>query len=193
MLTGSQKKGFTMNPFFITIFLSGVCCALFLRRNSGFLSFGQNSNVGHAGNASNVGNTGNMYFSSCKYSLIILLSVIPHVSDAKVDIGDIAKSALPAIVVIETPTSQGSGVIIDKSGVVVTNFHVLSNASSIVVKLSNGDNFDAVSIIDFDENKDIALLKLKGFDLPYVQMGNSNSVEVGDDVVVMGAPYKSMR
>jgi serine protease Do len=54
--------------------------------------------------------------------------------------------------------------------------------------LSNGDNFDTVSIIDYDATKDIALLKIKGFDLPHVQMGNSNSVEVGDEVIVIGAP-----
>ena len=129
-----------------------------------------------------------VFFLVRKYGFLIGLTVIPQISDAKIDIGDIAESALPAIVVIKTPTSEGSGVIIDKSGVVVTNFHVVRDTNSISVKLSNGDSFDAVSIIDYDQNKDIVLLKLKGFDLPFVQMGNSNSVEVGDDVVVMGAP-----
>ena len=57
-----------------------------------------------------------MFFSSCTYVLVILLSISPQISDAEIDIGNIAKSALPAIVVIETPTSKGSGVIIDNSG-----------------------------------------------------------------------------
>lgn len=134
------------------------------------------------------GKVGRLSTSSRFISFVIFLSLVPNLSDAQIDIGDIAELALPAVVVIETPTSTGSGVIIDSSGVVVTNFHVVADSSSLQVKLGNGDEFDNISIIDYDEIRDIVLLKIQGFDLPYVQMGNSNSVEVGDDVVVMGAP-----
>ena len=101
---------------------------------------------------------------------------------------EIADSALPAIVVIETDVGTGSGVILDASGVIATNFHVIETAGAISVNLSTGDQYDDVSVIDFDIVKDIAILKIKGFDLPFVTMGNSNSVGVGDDVIVMGAP-----
>ena len=95
---------------------------------------------------------------------------------------------LPAVVVIESSDSLGSGVIIDSKGVVVTNYHVVEGSSSISVVLANGDRFDDISVIDYDQAKDIVLLRIKGFDLPVAQLGNSNTVEVGDDVVVMGSP-----
>ena len=130
----------------------------------------------------------NLYRSSQFLTLVLFLIFNPEKGDAQINVGNIAEIALPSIVVIETSTGSGSGVIIDGSGVVVTNFHVVENSPSISVKLNNGDSFNVISIINFDEDKDIALLKIEGFDLPAVQMGNSNSISVGNDVVVMGAP-----
>jgi S1-C subfamily serine protease len=119
------------------------------------------------------------------FSLLLSLSGFTY---GQFSTREIADTALPAIVVIETDVGTGSGVIIDASGVVATNYHVIETAGTISVNLSTGDQYDEVSVIDFDIVKDIAILKIKGFDLPFVTMGNSNSVGVGDDVIVMGAP-----
>lgn len=120
--------------------------------------------------------------------LLIAMSCFCLNAWAQSNIRDIASTNLPSIVVIDTGESQGSGVILESSGVIATNFHVVEDASSIVIRLNNGDIYDDVSIIDFDIEKDIILLKIKAFDLPTVALGNSNDVEIGDDVVVMGAP-----
>jgi len=96
--------------------------------------------------------------------------------------------AKDSVVVIESSSSQGSGVLIDSSGVIVTNLHVLENATDLSVKTHNGEKFDDVDVIDFDEAKDIALIKIKGFDLPYAVLGNSNKVRSGQDVFAIGAP-----
>ena len=119
------------------------------------------------------------------FSLLLSLSDFTYGQSSTREIAD---AALPAIVVIETDIGTGSGVIIDASGVVATNYHVIETAGTISVNLNTGDQYDDVSVIDFDIVKDIAILKIKGFDLPFVTMGNSNSVGVGDDVIVMGAP-----
>lgn len=100
----------------------------------------------------------------------------------------VAESSLGAVVEIMTDESAGSGVLVSDTGLVATNFHVVSNSSSIEVRLSNGDRYTPSGIVDFDLVKDIAILKIPGFDLPYTELGNSNSVGIGDDVVVIGAP-----
>ncbi|MCK4325976.1 trypsin-like peptidase domain-containing protein, partial [bacterium] len=83
----------------------------------------------------------------------------------------------------------GSGFIVKKDGVIVTNYHVIENAYPALVKLKNGDVYEDISVIDCDGRKDIAALKIKGFDLPVVKLGNSNEVRVGEKVVVIGNPH----
>lgn len=124
-----------------------------------------------------------------RFAPIILTTLLfAQICFAQSQIGQIAEDALPAIVVIEGTAGTGSGVVIDDSGVVVTNYHVIEGSTTLTVRLNEGDEYSDVSIIDYDRDRDIAILKIKGFDLPIVPLGNSNSVRVGDDVVVMGAP-----
>lgn len=86
----------------------------------------------------------------------------------------------------------GSGVIIDKRGYVLTNNHVIKDASSIVVKLYNGVSIEA-DIIGTDSRTDLAILKLRHDDmlssLPVIQLGNSDYLRVGDIVLAIGNPF----
>jgi len=87
-------------------------------------------------------------------------------------------------------SALGSGVILDKSGLVVTNAHVIKDAQEISVLLSDGREFDArVSIKD--DRSDLAILRIdpKGEDLPYVNLSASESLEVGDIVIAIGNPF----
>ena len=86
-------------------------------------------------------------------------------------------------------TSLGSGFIIDKSGIVITNNHVIANAQKIKVILKDGTRLDA-KVIGRDAKTDLAVLKInaKG-DLPTVPFGNSDSARVGDWVVAIGNPF----
>lgn len=81
---------------------------------------------------------------------------------------------------------SGSGFIVDSKGIIVTNNHVMNNAYSILITLATGEKFKDVKILDFDEVKDIAIIKISGFDLPTVKLGNSNSVQVGIKIFVCG-------
>jgi len=105
---------------------------------------------------------------------------------------DIASQATAAVVRIDvrTPsdTRQGSGFLVDSSGRIVTNYHVIEDARSIEVKLASGDVYDAVEILGTDERRDIAVLQVKGFHLPALPLGNSDSVRVGATVVLIGSP-----
>ena len=83
--------------------------------------------------------------------------------------------------------SSGSGFIITEDGYVVTNYHVISGASSITVTLYNGDTYDA-AVIGGDSDYDVAVLKIEASGLPAVTLGESADVNVGDTVLAIGNP-----
>ncbi len=82
----------------------------------------------------------------------------------------------------------GSGFIITDDGYIITNDHVVGNASKVVVSLTSGENYDA-EIIGKDPVSDIALLKIDRSGLPYVKIGNSDDVIIGEWVVALGNPF----
>ncbi len=85
--------------------------------------------------------------------------------------------------------AMGSGFIIDKSGYIVTNNHVVENSKAIKVKLPDGREFNA-KLIGSDPATDIALLKVKSDKpLPSVEFGDDRQVRVGDWVIAVGNPF----
>lgn len=87
-------------------------------------------------------------------------------------------------------SSLGSGVIVDTSGLIVTNYHVIRDADEIKVALSDGREFESTVMLK-DEATDIAVLKItpKGVPLSVLPLGDSDSVEVGDLVLAVGNPF----
>jgi S1-C subfamily serine protease len=102
------------------------------------------------------------------------------------------ENAAPSVVLIlcKTPNGQiqGSGVILRPDGVIATNYHVIQGAISARVYLANGDIYDEVSILDTDERKDIAILKVKATSLPVLTTLDSNAVKIGATVYVISNP-----
>ncbi len=84
----------------------------------------------------------------------------------------------------------GSGFIIDPSGLVLTNNHVVENAMTIRVRLKDGRTFDA-EVVGRDQPTDVAIIRLKGkvANLPSVKLGNSDALRVGDWAVAIGNPF----
>ena len=83
----------------------------------------------------------------------------------------------------------GSGFIVDKSGYIVTNAHVVDDTVRITVKLDSGEEFVA-RVVGTDELTDIAVLKIEAKrDLPAVKFGDSDKAEVGDWVLAIGSPF----
>ncbi len=86
----------------------------------------------------------------------------------------------------------GSGVIIDKKGFIVTNNHVIKDATSIIIKFSNGETTEA-DILGTDSKTDLALLKIKDEKIinkiKTISLGNSESLKVGDVVLAIGNPF----
>jgi serine protease Do len=81
----------------------------------------------------------------------------------------------------------GSGIIISKKGYILTNYHVIENATSFNVTLYDKREFKG-KLIGGDPNTDIALLKIENDDLPTAFIGNSDSVKIGEWVMAVGSP-----
>ena len=84
--------------------------------------------------------------------------------------------------------SLGSGFLISSDGYVISNSHVIGNASKVVVTLTDGTKHDA-KIIGTDDLTDIALLKIDGNNFPYLKLGNSDDVIVGEWAIALGNPF----
>jgi serine protease Do len=82
----------------------------------------------------------------------------------------------------------GSGYIISPDGYIVTNDHVAGNATKITVTLTDERTFDA-QIVGSDNASDICLLKIDGNNLPYVTLGNSDDIIIGEWVIALGNPF----
>ena len=86
-----------------------------------------------------------------------------------------------------TGTSTGSGFITSEDGYVLTNYHVVDGATSVSVSTHDGVVYSA-SVVGYDNTNDVALLKMDATGLPFVTIGSSDELIVGDQVVAIGNP-----
>ena len=93
----------------------------------------------------------------------------------------------------KVPGGVGSGVVIDESGLILTNFHVITvngsdrEADEILVRLKDGREFQA-EVVGKDQDTDVALLRIEGENLPTLPIANSDNLQVGDIVFAIGNP-----
>lgn len=114
----------------------------------------------------------------------------------------IAKKVMPSVVGVRTygtynywgrqisnmELGSGSGIIYSEDGYIITNYHVIENATSVVVTLSDEQEYEAV-IVGADEASDLAVLKIEaGKNLPAAEFGKSSELQIGELVVAIGNP-----
>jgi serine protease Do len=86
--------------------------------------------------------------------------------------------------------SLGSGVIVDKKGFILTNNHVVDQATKIQVAFDGDTTPYTAKVVGVDEETDLAVIKIEvGHDLPFAKLGNSDSVQVGDWALAIGNPF----
>ena len=117
----------------------------------------------------------------------------PRLNDLEMASRLVAKRVEPSVVSITRPSGknldgQGSGVIVDKSGYIITNFHVVNGVNTVQVRLSDRRVTEA-EVVGSDAMTDIAVLKIDLDNLIPASWGNSDKLEVGDLVWALGSPY----
>ncbi|MFN0109911.1 MAG: S1C family serine protease [Blastocatellia bacterium] len=127
-------------------------------------------------------------------SLIVLFIFVVSVVAQSKSPGTIAREQGKAVVIVEalddrgSVIGQGSGFIVTPNGAIVSNLHVVQGAVMLRVKLPGGDVYKTTDLVDVDDNKDIAILKIKGFKLPTITLGDSDKAETGDNVIAISSP-----
>lgn len=115
--------------------------------------------------------------------------VVPAVVHIQVSYGSGAFSLNPLEMYYQPQErSSGSGVIISDDGYIVTNHHVIEEATNVEVIMNNNQRFYA-KIVGMDPSTDLALLKIKAKNLPFVRYGNSDAVRIGEWVLAVGNPF----
>jgi putative serine protease PepD len=110
------------------------------------------------------------------------------------DLVTLARKTRNAVVLIEVfdtgkkEIATGSGFFISSDGLLVTNYHVIKNASSALAKTEGGDLLPIKGAVAVDRENDLALLTIEGRKLPFLPLGNSEDVEAGDHIAVIGSP-----
>ena len=125
-------------------------------------------------------------------------SAAVNLSEGELTITQRAEKVQPSVVGIVTyiqsnqsifggEQGQGSGIILSTDGYIVTNAHVISNASSVKVVLYDGSEYNA-TIVGEDEKTDLAVLKIEADNLTPAEFGNSDQMEIGEQVIAIGNP-----
>jgi serine protease Do len=141
-------------------------------------------------------------------SLVFSLSAAADVADRRSPVVRVVEKVSPAVVnvaaeaIVREPDpffgeffgrttraqSLGSGLIIDPTGVVVTNAHVIEGASHIEINTRDGRNLEA-DVLGFDHDSDLAVLKVDARNLPAVPLGSSSDLMIGETVIAIGNPF----
>ncbi len=107
-------------------------------------------------------------------------------ASASSDFSGIIEEAIKSVVTVRTDVSQGTGFIITDDGYIVTNAHILSGGSEVYV-LDYEQNKKTTQFIGYDQDLDIALLKISG-NYNALEFGNSDDVVIGEKVIAIGNP-----
>ncbi len=112
-----------------------------------------------------------------------------------VDWSSLVEKVMPAVVTIVSADKkdivQGSGFIIRSDGKIVTNFHVVAGKRTILARLSDGSFLAIKGVLASDKENDLAILQADGRNLPFVQLGDSDAVKVGEAICVIKSPMLS--
>jgi serine protease Do len=124
-------------------------------------------------------------------ALSVLMASLATAQEA-VDWSSLVEKVMPAVVTIVSADAkdivQGSGFIISSDGKIVTNFHVVAGKPAILARRSDGSFLVIEGVLASDKANDLAILQAEGRNLPFVRLGDSDAVKVGEAICVIGSP-----
>jgi S1-C subfamily serine protease len=127
-------------------------------------------------------------------SLFLVFAFISSSRGADIDLTDLFAKTSPSVVTLTTYTvtgtkiGQGSGFIVDKSGVIVTCFHVVADAATVEIRSSDQSTQIATAIICSNKIWDVALLQANPLPQPPLKLASPDAIRVGTSVIAIGSP-----
>lgn len=125
-------------------------------------------------------------------SSMVEIQPVPENQDEGYDTTEIYEKVLPSVVCINTytgnsvsPSASGTGIVLTADGYIITNAHVISDATYLNVVFSDGDEVRA-DIVGYDTDTDLAVIKVKKSDLTVADFGDSTQLKIGERVVAIG-------
>ncbi len=132
------------------------------------------------------------YIMIALLAVICILSLIVALIPKALSANDVYTKVNPSVVCITINTPKqiksGSGFFIDRSGTIVTNYHVIQDGTDGKVTLANGEEYDIINVVGANEDNDIAIIQIDKKGTSAVSLGNSNHIAVGDVVYAIGYP-----
>lgn len=128
------------------------------------------------------------------FCALFALLLVPQASENRKDIPVLTREAVKAVVLVVASDKtgreirQGSGFLISRDGKVVTNYHVVAGADSAVIKFPSGAFYLIEGVLAVDQQRDIAILKAAGKDFSFLSLGDSDQVQIGEEVLAIGSP-----
>lgn len=137
-------------------------------------------------------------FKSFQRRLVSLIFALAGIASAqspvpKKDVSTIAKAARGAIVTIvmahdDESIARGTGFLVKPDGTIVTDYHVIASGNAAVAKFADGTILPVDGVLATDKVRDLAIIKIHGKNFPTLALGNSNQLQVGDEVVAIDNP-----
>jgi hypothetical protein len=126
-------------------------------------------------------------------AIFFFSEVVAGQSAPRKDIPSIAKAANGAIVTIimaanDKPIAQGTGFVVSADGVVVTNYHVIETGNAAIVKFPDDTTLPVDGVLAADKVRDLAVIKIHGKSFRTLALGDSDDIQVGEEVVAIGNP-----
>lgn len=121
-------------------------------------------------------------------ALAALLSLVAAVAGAQ-EPPPIARAASAIVVITDADTTQGSGFAVSADGLIVTNLHVVAAMKQPRVTLAGGETFSEISVVGYDRERDLAVLKVPAHGLHALPLAEGRDVKPGQRVVALGAPW----
>ena len=125
-------------------------------------------------------------------SSMVEIQPVPENQDEGYDTTEIYEKVLPSVVCINTytgnsvsPSASGTGIVLTADGYIITNAHVISDATYLNVVFSDGDEVRA-DIVGYDTDTDLAVIKVNKSDLTVADFGDSTQLKIGERVVAIG-------
>jgi hypothetical protein len=125
------------------------------------------------------------------FVISVLCPALAFGQNSSVSADIVAKAAKSVVLlkgVTDAGTVSGSGFLISADGKIATSLHVIRDMKSCGVQLASGELYEKLTVLAFDDQKDLAIVKIAGFDLPAIELGNSNDVRPGEPVIAIGNP-----